>query len=86
MVRRYEDLRAVLFHASNQLRGLATSGVSIRWKEGNGQGMKEDRKHEVRIRKCASRIYRVCVSGLYKIDNNFSYKNVKFNNYTVVRD
>lgn len=54
--------------------------------EGNDQGMKEDRKHEVRIRKCASRIYRVCVSGLYKIDNNFSYKNVKFNNYTVVRD
>lgn len=28
MVRRYEDLRAVLFHASNQLRGLATSEVS----------------------------------------------------------
>jgi len=28
VVRRYEDLRAVLFHASNQLRGLATSRVS----------------------------------------------------------
>lgn len=28
VVRRYEDLRAVLFHASNQLRGLPTRGVS----------------------------------------------------------
>lgn len=50
--------------------------------EGNGEGMKQDREYEVRIRKCANRhiSYIQGVSGLSKIDNNFPYKNIKSNN------
>lgn len=60
MVRRYEDLRAVLFHASNQLRGLALLVGSADVK-GSEPWVKEDGRRELRIREeyASCRVYRV---------------------------
>lgn len=76
MVRRYEDLRAVLFHASNQLRGLALLVGSADVK-GSELWVKEDERRELRIREeyASCRVYRVYpvfFSALYFFYESFA--------------